>query len=131
MTLAWISTEPNPPKVEGGSGRVAERAGDLSGGTLLDEVGRQGFVLALPWRGGFAEESSRIAYVFWLSDRHTDNLVHKEMKSRHRNTKTSGHVTNTTIFIGRAGDIAAQYQSTPTVLGIQHQACIERISVPD
>ena len=64
------------------SGRVAERAGDLGGGALLDEVGTQGFVLALLCRGGFEEESSRIAYVFRLSDRHDNNLVHKGPMSR-------------------------------------------------
>ena len=66
-----------------GSGRIAERAGDLGGGALLDEVGTQGFVLALLCRGGFEEESSRIAYVYWLSDRHANTLVHGMAMSRH------------------------------------------------
>jgi len=43
-----------------GAGRVAERAGDLGGGALLDEVGAQGLVLALFGRRRFEEEALRI-----------------------------------------------------------------------
>jgi hypothetical protein len=41
-----------------GAGTVAELVGGVFGGTLIDEVGAQGFVLALPWAGGHKEEAA-------------------------------------------------------------------------
>ena len=43
---------------EGACG-VAESAGDLVGGAALDEIGAQGFVLAVLGQGGFEEEGTR------------------------------------------------------------------------
>ena len=87
-----------------GSGRVAERAGDLGGGALLDEVSAQGFVLALLCRGGLEEESSRIAYVYWLSDRHVTNLVHRKAMSRYSGENVDGCRPRGPLFIGEMRD---------------------------
>ena len=58
------------------AGRVAKGTGDLGRGTVLDEVGAQGLVLALLGRRRFEEEALRLAYVKWLSVRHICTVLH-------------------------------------------------------
>ena len=41
-----------------GTGRVAELAGDLGGGTCLEEIGAQRLVLALARRAGRGKEAA-------------------------------------------------------------------------
>jgi len=44
-----------------GAGGIAEDAGDLPGGALVDVIGAKGFVLAVPGVFRFQEKPSRIS----------------------------------------------------------------------
>src|SRR5437773_3848042 len=77
-----LTTELVAQHAEGSRG-VAESAGDLVGGAVLNEEGAQGFVLALVGMGGFGEESPDFCYVFRYAYTHTYILVYKTM-SRQR-----------------------------------------------
>ena len=60
---------------EGGRG-VAESAGDLVRGAVIDEVGPEGLVLALPGQGGFEEESTWVCECEWCSVNQNSTMSH-------------------------------------------------------
>jgi hypothetical protein len=58
-----IAPEVMAEDVESGDG-IAEALCDVLGALLLDEVGTEGFVLALFGEAGFEEEAADVAYIF-------------------------------------------------------------------
>ena len=56
--------------------RVTEAARDLWGRLAFDEVGPQGFVLAVFGQAGFEEEAAEDDYVFWCAYSHDITIAH-------------------------------------------------------